>query len=198
MNIFIRISNAWRNFFRRRRLSLQNSTDNRVEWYTHISPVSIFLAFVSYTALLFIIILILVAYTPVLEMLPRYRTNVSKSREIMVENILRIDSMERVINDIMLYSDNITLIMEGKSPVVRNNQVTDSLNLDKAIIAPNSADSLLRGQMEGEGEYNLRRVAINSSSMLLTPPIEGDITRSFDIGEGQRSIKIVANGAEPN
>ncbi len=198
MNIFRRISFAWRNFFRRRRLSLQNSTDNREEWYTHISPVSIFLMFVSYTTLIFILVLTLVGYTSILEMLPMYRSDISKSRDIMVENILRIDSMERVINDMMLYNDNIALIMEGKSPVVRNSQIVDSVSLNKTMVAPNEADSILRNQMEGEGEYSLRRAAINRSIMQLTSPFGGDISQRFDISANCRSMKFVVSGAEPS
>ncbi|MFI3302804.1 MAG: M23 family metallopeptidase [Rikenellaceae bacterium] len=198
MNIFRRISSAWNNFFRRRRLSLQNSTDNREEWYTHISPVSIFLAFVSYTTLIFIVVLTLVGYTSILEMLPVYRSDISRSREIMVENILRIDSMELVINDMMLYNDNIALIMDGKSPVVRNSQLMDSVTLNKTMITPSGADSMLRSQMEGEGEYGLRRAAINRSTMQFISPFDGEITQHFNMGADLRSMKFLASGTEPN
>ncbi len=196
MNIFRRISSAWRNLFRRRKLSLQNSSDNRVEWYTHISPVSIFLALVSFVVLTFIVVLTLVGYTPILEAFPLYRTDISRSREIMVENILRIDSMERVINDMMLYNDNIALIMEGRTPVVRSSQLSDSLLKDKATVLPNSADSILRAQMEGEGEYSLRRAELNRSTMLMMTPAEGEITQRFDLNANIRSIRISTEGKE--
>ncbi len=196
MNIFIKLSNLWHDFFRRRRLSLQDSTDNRVLWYTHISPLNLLLAFISYTVLIFVVVLTLVGYTSILEMLPLYRSDISRSRNIMVENILRIDSMERVIGDMMLYNDNISLIMEGKTPVVRSSQLTDTLSISKVMVAPNSADSILRKQMEGEGEYNLRRATINQSSILLISPMEGYITQRFDITKGTHSIKIEAIGSE--
>ncbi len=125
-----------------------------------------------------------------------YRSDISRSRDIMIDNILRIDSMERVIGDMMLYNDNITLIMEGRTPVVRNSQLKDSLNLSKAMIAPNAADSTLRQQMTGEGEYNLLRSTIRHSAILLIAPIEGEITQPFDMKRGNHSIKIEATGAE--
>ncbi len=142
--------------------------------------------------------LTLVGYTSILEMLPIYRSDISKSREIMVENILRIDSMERVLNDLMRYNDNIALIMEGKSPVVRNSQLTDSVGLNKTMVAPNQADSILRNQMEGESEYSLRRATINLSSMQMISPFRGEITQRFDIGSDRRSMKFSASGVEPN
>ncbi|MFI3282407.1 MAG: M23 family metallopeptidase [Rikenellaceae bacterium] len=196
MNIFTRISSAWRNFFRRRRLSLQNSSDNRVEWYTHISPVSLLLAFISYTSLIFIVVLTLVGYSPILEALPGYRSDISKSRDIMVENILRIDSMERVINDMMLYNDNISLIMEGRTPVVRSSQLSDSVQLNKTMVAPNDADSALRREMEGEGDYSLKRAQLNNTSMRMLSPMEGEISIGFDLASDARSIKLTSNGGE--
>lgn len=196
MNIFVRISNAWRNLFRRRRLSLQNSTDNRVEWYIHISPANIFLALISFVLLVFIGVLTLISYSPVLDMLPGFRTNVENSHEIMVQNILRIDSMEHVINDMMLYNDNIALIMDGKSPVVRSSMVGDSVSTNRTIVSPNAIDSALRSQMEGEGEYNLQRAALNRSAMVFVVPTEGEISQHFDIGADRRSIKIEASGTE--
>ncbi len=196
MNIFARISSAWRNLLRRRKLSLRNSFDNRVEWYTHISPISIFLALISFVALTFIVVLTLVGYTPILEFLPSYRSDISRSREIMVDNILRIDSMERVINDMMLYNDNIALIMDGRTPVVRTSQLSDSLKKDKMTVLPNAADSALRQQMEGEGEYSLRRAELNSTSRLMVTPVDGEVIQRFGTSVDSYSIKISSNGAE--
>ncbi|MFI3292519.1 MAG: M23 family metallopeptidase [Rikenellaceae bacterium] len=196
MKIFTRILSAWRNLFRRRKLSLRNSSDNRVEWYTHISPVSIFLALVSFVVLTFIVVLTLVGYTPILEVLPNYRSDISRSREIMVENILRIDSMERVINDMMLYNDNIALIMEGRTPVVRSSQINDSLQRERVMVQPNAADSALRAQMEGEGEYSLRRAELNNSTMLMVAPVEGEITQHFDLSQDRKALRISTPGKE--
>ncbi len=196
MIIFARISSAWRNLLRRRKLSLRNSFDNRVEWYTHISPISIFLALISFVALTFIVVLTLVGYTPILEFLPSYRSDISRSREIMVDNILRIDSMERVINDMMLYNDNIALIMDGRTPVVRTSQLSDSLKKDKMTVLPNAADSALRQQMEGEGEYSLRRAELNSTSRLMVTPVDGEVIQRFGTSVDSYSIKISSNGAE--
>lgn len=114
----------------------------------------------------------------------------------MVDNILRIDSMERVIGDMMLYNDNITLIMEGRTPVVRSSQLMESEQLNKTMVAPNAADSTLRQQMTGEGEYNLLRSTIRHASILLIAPLEGEITQPFDIKRGDFSIKIEATGSE--
>ena len=57
---------------RKHRLTLQNEVDNAEEWHMHISVVRIFAALLAFVLLLFILILSLVAYTPVLEFLPGY------------------------------------------------------------------------------------------------------------------------------
>ena len=70
----------------------------------------------AFVLLLFILTLSLVAYSPVLEFLPGYRTEADRSRESLLQNIIRLDSMERMMNDMMTYNRNIALIMEGLHP----------------------------------------------------------------------------------
>ena len=60
----------WRGMFRKRRCNMLNATDNSEEWHVHISPASLMAGLVAFVLLLFILILTLVAYTPVLEFLP--------------------------------------------------------------------------------------------------------------------------------
>ena len=188
MDIQKKIGSWWRNFFRKRRFSMLNATDNSEEWHLHLSPASIFAALVAFVLLLFILILSLVAYSPVLEFLPGYRTEADRSRESLVQNIIRLDSMERVMNQMMTYNQNIALIMEGKTPVMRTIASSDS--------------SRLRAQMEGDGPYSLSasqkasRRALRESMELLAP-IEGIITQSFDVAQGRLGVGIVATSDAP-
>lgn len=64
------------------------------------------------------------------------------------------------------------------------------------MISPSDIDSALRMQMEGDGEYNLMRASIINSSLRLISPVEGEVSQNFTIGEGLRSIKFGASGAE--
>ena len=203
MDIQKKIGSWWRNFFRKRRFSMLNATDNSEEWHLHLSPASIFAALVAFVLLLFILILSLVAYSPVLEFLPGYRTEADRSRESLVQNIIRLDSMERVMNQMMTYNQNIALIMEGKTPVMRTIASSDSSRLSKVLVMPSHEDSLLRAQMEGDGPYSLSasqkasRRALRESMELLAP-IEGIITRSFDVAQGRLGVGIVATSDAPN
>ena len=196
MKFFKAIRAWWRGLFRKRRFNMLNATDNSEEWHMHLSPASIFAAFLSFVLLLFILILSLVAYTPVLEFLPGYRTEADRSRESLVQNIIRLDSMERMMNDMLTYNQNIALIMEGKTPVVRTLASSDSVRTAKVLVMPSGEDSLLRAQMEGDGQYaiagrNSSRRAVREA-IELAKPVEGIITDRFDIKDGNFGVRIAA------
>ncbi len=199
---FLKNIRAWqRNFFRKRRFNMLNATDNSEEWHMHLSPASIFAAFVSFALLLFILILTLVAYSPVLEFLPGYRTEADRSRESLVQNIIRLDSMERMMNDMLTYNQNIVLIMEGKTPVARVLANSDSTRATKVLVMPSPEDSVLRAQMEGDGEYAVTgrsggsRRSVREAIELATP-VEGIITDRFDIRNGNFGIRIAAAASD--
>lgn len=195
MGIFNKISSWWQGLFQRRRLSLNNTRDNHEVWHTHISPANIIMAFVAIVLMLFTIILTLVGYTPVLELLPGYRSEALRTRQNIIDNIFRLDSMERVINDMTIYTDNVSLIMAGKTPVVRNAPSIDTITLSKDLIFPSSIDSAIRGQMDGNSRYNLLAAkAISANPM--TAPVDGVITKQYDPAKGQFGVQIAAAASE--
>lgn len=197
MKFLKRIRVWWRGLFRKRRFNMLNATDNSEEWHIHLSPASIFAGLVAFVLLLFIITLSLVAYSPVLEFLPGYRTEADRSRESLLQNIIRLDSMERVMNDMMTYNRNIALILEGRTPVARTLATSDSSRISKVLVMPSPEDSLLRAQMEGDGEYAIAPRSEGSrrkvrESIELVTPVEGIITGKFDIRQGNFGVKIAA------
>lgn len=201
MNIFRKIAAFWQNLFRKRRLAWINVQNNNEAWHLHLSPAGTFAAFVSFVLLLFIVVLSLVAYTPVLEFLPGYRTEATRSRESLVRNIIRLDSMERVMNEMITYNQNIAMIMEGKSPVVQTIVSTDSTRTSRILVMPSPEDSLLRAQMEGDGIYSLESSAASSRRALreaieLVSPVEGEIVERFSIDEGRFGVRIAAASAD--
>ena len=148
-------TNLWRALFRKRRFVMQNAADGSEEWHIHLSPAGCIAGCVALLLMLFILVLTLAAYTPALELLPGYRTEANRSRESLAQNIIRLDSMERVLNDMLTYNRNIAMIMAGKSPVVRTIVSADSTRTSTILVMPSAEDSLLRAQMEGDGPYAL-------------------------------------------
>ena len=135
MNAFHSISSWWKRFSRKRRLSMLNATDNVEEWYTHISPAGLLAAFLAFALLLFILILSIVAYTPVLELLPGYRVEAARSRENLMQSVIRLDSMERMMNDMITYNNNIALIMERFDIKRENFGIRIAASPDTQIVA---------------------------------------------------------------
>lgn len=197
MNWIDKIKAWWRGFFRKRRFNMLNATDLSEEWHMHLSPASIFAGLIAFLLLLFILTLSLVAYTPVLEFLPGYRTEADRSRESLIQNIIRLDSMERVMNDMMTYNENISLIMEGRTPVARVLASSDSSRISKVLVMPSHEDSLLRAEMEGSSPYSLTEQEGDSrrkvrEAIELAKPVEGIVTTHFNLTEGCYGVKIAA------
>ncbi len=191
MSIKNNISVWWRNIFRRRRLSLFSIRDNNELWHTHISVANILMAIVSTVLLLFVLVLTLVGYTPLLELMPGYRSETLAMRQSVISNLVRIDSMERVVNEVMLYTDNIALIMEGRTPFIKESLSIDSVTLTKNLVLPSQMDSLLRQQMEGDGRYSVRLASYATNSSMVAPA-EGIITRGFDVEQEQYGVDVSA------
>lgn len=188
----------WRDLFRKRRFNMLNATDNSEEWHIHLSPASIFAGLTAFSLLLFLLILTLMAYTPVLEFLPGYRTEADRMRESLVQNIIRLDSMERMMNDMQTYNEHIALVMEGRTPAVRSFIGSDTLRTDNALVLPSREDSLLRAAMEGTGPYSLTSGKVSGSrrevreAMELVTPVEGIIAEHFDIGQNRFGVRVAA------
>lgn len=195
MAFFKTISHWWHEALRKRRLSIEHAASGEEEGHLHLSPAGLFSAFVALLLILFFLILSLVAYTPILEFLPGYRTEATRSREDLVSNIMRLDSMERVMEDMLTYYENVSLVLDGRSPVVRSITDLDSTRVDKTLVLPNEADSALRAQMEGSGSYALNQGSTRRSvreAIEMITPVDGIITRHFNLKEQHFGVEMAA------
>ena len=183
--------------FRKRRLAMSDALMRGDEWSVHVSPMGLLGGLAVLALLLFLLALVLVAYTPVLDIFPGYRTSAAKSHDELVRNIMRIDSLERRMTDMLTYNENVAMIMEGRTPVVRTPLTDgDTTSLDKTLVPPSQFDSLLRAQMEGDGEYSLARTLASRASgggkLIFAAPVEGIIKRHFSREDNYLGIGIQA------
>lgn len=142
---------------------------------------------------MFIFTITIVSYTNFLDHLPGHRGEVVKLRQSVIGHIVRLDSLERVIKETMLYTDNVALIMNGKTPIIYENLIADSITLSKSTILPSLSDSILRTQMEGEGRYNLLLASFGGEEHIMSP-VDGLITRQFNIAEGCFGVELTSTG----
>ena len=144
--------------------------------------------------MIFFTLLILMAHTTLLDMFPKYRTQSEKLNEELIESIMRLDLMERNMNDILAYNEAVATIMGGSTPTLHSTVLTDTIRYDKSRILPTRADSLLREALESiTGDYSLSNTKpLQSESARFSAPIRGSITRNFDAPESSYDIAILS------
>lgn len=184
------------------RLSVRNQHTDSEVWYMYISPINLLAGFFALVLTLFVVITLAVAYTPILDLIPGYPGN--KSRIMLVNSIMRLDSLEQELNNMQIYSENIALVMAGKNPVTRNDvMATDSLTrLRTEEVARLPEDSLLRAQMEARGGlYSLNDPATARknlrSALELFPPVKGVVTQKFNPLQGNYGIRLATTINQP-
>lgn len=187
------------NLRRKRRLSLRKQHNDTEIWYMHVSQIELLGGLLAVVLVLFILILSLVAYTPILNLIPGYSGN--KMRREMVENIVRIDSIESRLNELQAYYSNVSLIMDGKTPVNHDERLAaDSVRSgDRQAVLPSAADSALRRQMEGDGPYSLRRSVTAAQGVAranLITPVNGVIASHFDPREGRYGVGVATAASQ--
>lgn len=183
--------------FRKKRFAMSDPVDERDNWSVHISPMGLLGGLAAFCIFLFLLVLILVAYTPILDIFPGYRTAAERSHDELVQSVMRVDSLERRMYDMLIYSENVAMIMEGRTPVVNNPlSENDTIKLDKTQVKPSTLDSLLRAQMEGEGIYSLSRAAeergTEGRSKVFAAPVEGIVTHHFSRQDNYLGVGIKA------
>lgn len=184
------------NLFRKMRFSVSDPISQDEMWNQHISLAGLLGGLAAFLLFLFALVLLLVAYTPILDIFPGYRTAAERTHDDLVQSVMRIDSLERRMIDMLTYNENIAMIMEGRTPVVRTPlSDSDTTTLDKTLIPPSQFDSLLRAQMEGEGEYSLARTLAarqREGMLIFSSPVEGIITRHFSREDNYLGVDIQA------
>jgi murein DD-endopeptidase MepM/ murein hydrolase activator NlpD len=149
-------------------------------------------------AVIFFVLLLLMANTSLLDILPEYRTKSERLNEQLTEHIMRLDLMERNMNDILAYNEAVATIMGGSTPTLHSTVLTDTIRYDKSRILPTRADSLLRDALEKTtGEYSLSNSKpLQSESARFSNPMRGSIIRNFDAPESSYDIAIISLDGE--
>ncbi len=189
----------WRRIAERRRLSMRDRSSDEEFWHVNISPIGVWGTIAAFVIVICAILLTLIAYTPVLDILPGYRTQSQKIHESLVESVMRADSMEHKIAMMMSYNEAVSTIMNNNTPTLHSTVMTDTIRYDKSRIMPTRADSLLRAALESEhGEYSIigSRSELSSEAAVFTAPLSGDVVRQFDPTQGIYGVEIVGVDAE--
>jgi hypothetical protein len=184
----------WRGFVDKQKLAVLDSDDGSTHWYMYISPARVVSGFLTLVLIVLEVVVLVVAYTPLMDTIPGYPGQ--RSREALISAVMKLDSLEREMAHLTVYSENIGLIMEGKTPVVRDpSRMGDSIRAqDKTLVPRGAADSALRARMEGNGPWSLAASVAASRSGVVTPdlvaPVKGLVQKSFSPVNGMYGVEI--------
>ncbi len=197
-----KLKSLWQSFKAKQKFAVIDPDTGKERWHFFISPLRIVVGAVGTLFLIVLTIVLLIAYTPIMDTIPGYPGR--HSRQMLTENILRLDSLERQMADLTVYSNNVGKIMEGEMPVVRDvTRMGDSVEVqDKTFVATSAADSLLRAEMEGGGEYSLAASVAagrtgQSAAVELVPPARGVVRTPFAPVDGHFGVEIATPADSP-
>ena len=188
----------WNRLTDKRQLLLKERNGEGIFWRVNLSPLSLWACIVGVVAMILFVLLLLMAHTSILDILPKYRTQSERINEQLTEHIMRLDMMERNMNDILAYNEAVATIMGGSTPTLQSTILTDTIRYDKSRILPTRADSLLRDALESiTGEYSLSNTKpLQSESARFSTPMRGSIIRNFDAPESSYDIAIMSLDGE--
>lgn len=192
------IRSFWEYITEKRQLTLHNHTSDTTLWRINLSPLALWGSIVALILLIFAVLMLLMAYTSILDILPGYRTKAERLQENLTESIMRLDLMERNMQEVLAYNEAVATIMGGSTPTLHSTVMTDTIRYDKSRILPTRADSLLRDALESiTGEYSLSNTKpLQSESARFSTPMRGSIIRNFDAPESSYDIAIMSIDGE--
>ena len=186
-------NSIWSRLTDRGQLSMRDRKSDEIHWRVNISQLGLIGGLLALVVIIFITLMLLMAYTPILDILPGYRTRADRMHNDLTHNIMRLDSLERHMEMIMEYNEAVTQIMSGSTPTLHSTVLTDTIRYDKSRILPTRADTLLRAALESTtGDYSLTNTKpLRSEAALFSAPMRGTITRPFDAPESSFDVAII-------
>ena len=147
------------------------------------------------TIIFLVIVVSIIAYTPVRELIPGYPDE-KTLRDIHMNYIL-LDSLAREIEKRDRYFTNLNQIISGKEPENYDNIVDTTISYDNITFTKSSEDSMLRSLIEQEDQFSLSIIDDNKqissvSRVHFFPPIKGIVTNSFNSLNNHYGTDIVA------
>jgi murein DD-endopeptidase MepM/ murein hydrolase activator NlpD len=185
------------------KLIIYNDTTYAEVWHMQLSRLNV-MTFFGVTSLLVVAAVVtLIAFTPLREFIPGYPDR--KTRQAIVQNALRLDSLEQNVQRWVLYNDNINRILSGGTPIDIED-ANDSVQTQryKAIMLTHSVeDSLFRRQVEELEQFNLTVASTSGTrpqtfaSLHFFPPLRGKILQKSNPQDGIFGVNVAATLGNP-
>ena len=139
---------------------------------------------------------LLMIYTPLKEIVPGYPS--ARTREVMMYNALRADSLEKVIQLWEIHLTNLQRVLAQEEPmapgqILPKGQTTDIPEF--AVGGRSQEDSLLRAGAalkEQQSRSSISGGSLQIEGLHFFPPVKGLITSTFNPAENHFAIDVVA------
>lgn len=151
----------------------------------------------SVLTVLFLIAAIIIAFTPLRNYLPGYMN--SEVRAQVVENALRVDSLQQLVERQNLYIINIQDIFQGKIKANTVHSMDSLTNLRQdSLMEHTQREAEFRKQYEETEKYNLTSITARSEAdgLIFYRPTRGMISSAFNAEQKHFGTDIAANPGE--
>lgn len=162
--------------------------------------------FVSYSILTLLLLCIIalvyvvIAYTPFRETIPGYPS--ASTKKAFVENVLKVDSLEREIRTWSIYLDNIQRVIKGEETIIIDSTVAKNIaasqirnrkiNSDVDSLLKDEVTRIERNTPGGQGAK-----IDNIDGLLFFTPVKGIITQYYDKAGGHPFLDIAVAESSP-
>lgn len=187
----------WRNFKFKYKLTITNENTLEEVIGIHVSKLNGVSVLLFAVTVIFLIAATIIAFTPLRNYLPGYMN--SEVRELVMNNALRVDSLQQLLNRQNMYIMNIQDIFSGR---VKTDTVTsiDSLTIVRSeeLMERTEAEEQFRKRYEESERYNLTTMdnAPATLGLVFFRPTRGMISSAFDANKKHFGIDIAANPNE--
>lgn len=187
----------WKNFKFKYKLTIVNENTLEEIVGLHVSKLNGFSVLLSVLAIVFLIAACIIAFTPLRNYLPAYMN--SEVRAQIVDNALRVDSLQHVLDRQNLYIMNIQDIFSGKVSV-DSVHTLDSLTSARqdTLMERTKREEEFRRQYEENEKYNLTTITSRPdvNGLVFYRPTRGMVSDHFDLEKKHYGTDIAANPNE--
>ena len=187
----------WNNFKFKYKLTVFNENTLEDVVSIRVSKLNGLSVLLSVLAVLFLIASVIIAFTPLRNYLPGYMN--SEVRAQIVDNALRVDSLQQLLERQNLYIMNIQDIFNGKVSVDTVHSIDSLARIrEDSLMERTEREAEFRRQYEETQKYNLTSITAQHDvdGLIFYRPTRGMVSGHFDEYKKHYGIDIAADPKE--
>ncbi|AEH00869.1 M23 family metallopeptidase [Lacinutrix sp. 5H-3-7-4] len=158
-----------------------------------LTRLNVFVLLSLSTFFLIVFTILFIAFTPLKEYIPGYSSTALKKKA--VELNFKTDSLQQVITLNDQYYASIKQVLKGEVNTLEFNRdsIIEAASLDPSEVdlSPSEADSILRAKVDKEDKYSLFETAKSRTNFVLFPPVNGEISETYNAEEKHYAVDVV-------